>query len=53
MYIDCRKECEQLNTPSGKVMGFIKNERCFKRCRNEFDSENKDKVNDVFSRFLP
>lgn len=44
LYTDCRAECEALSSSSGKIMAFIKNERCFKRCRLDFDKDNREKV---------
>jgi len=34
-------------------MSFIKNEGCYKNCRIDFDKQNKEKIVEVFSRFLP
>lgn len=53
VFSNCRKDCEAANSSAGKVMSFIKNEGCYKNCRIDFDKQNKEKIVEVFSRFLP
>ncbi|KAL4430438.1 hypothetical protein ABPG74_013288 [Tetrahymena malaccensis] len=53
IFTDCRKECEKASSSQGKVMAFISNEKCYKRCRINFDKLTKEKVAVVFSKYVP